>query len=138
MKKFFAEFKEFAMKGRVVDMAVGVIIGAAFKAIVDSLVADVISPVIGLLFRNNFENLSAKIPNTEVVIAYGKFITAIINFVIMAFVIFCIVKALNKAASLGKKKEEEEEEATTKECPYCKSEIAIDATRCPHCTSEVE
>ena len=137
MKKFLAEFKEFAMKGNVLDMAVGVIIGAAFKAIVDSLVADVISPVIGLLFRNNFENLAVAIPNTEVVIAYGKFITAVINFIIMAFVIFCIIKALNKAISLRKKDEEVEEEATTKDCPYCKSEIAIDATRCPHCTSEI-
>lgn len=138
MKKFFAEFKEFAMKGNVLDMAVGVIIGAAFKAIIDSLVADVISPVIGLLFKNNFENLAVTIPNTEVVIAYGKFITAVINFIIMAFVIFCIIKAINKATSFRKKEEEVVEEATTKECPYCKSEIAIEATRCPHCTSEVE
>ncbi|MBQ7717876.1 MAG: large conductance mechanosensitive channel protein MscL [Clostridia bacterium] len=138
MKKFFAEFKEFAMKGNVLDMAVGVIIGAAFKAIVDSLVADIISPLLGLLFKSNFDNLAIQIPNTEVVIGYGKFITAVINFIIMAFVIFCIIKAINKVTNLVKKDEEVVEEATTKECPYCKSEIAIEATRCPHCTSEVE
>ena len=137
MKKFLAEFKEFAMKGNVLDMAVGVIIGAAFKAIVDSLVEDILSPVLGLIFKSNFDNLAFAVPNTEVVIAYGKFITAVINFIIMAFVIFCIVKALNKAVSLREKKEEVVEEATTKNCPYCKSEIAIDATRCPHCTSEI-
>ena len=136
MKKFFAEFKEFATKGNVIDLAVGVIIGAAFKAIVDALVTNVISPVIGLLVKDNFDNLAVTIPNTEVVIEYGKFIMAIINFIIMAFVIFCIVKAINKAKSL-RKTEETAEEATTKECPYCKSEIALEATRCPHCTSEL-
>ena len=138
MKKFFAEFKEFAMRGNVIDLAVGVIIGAAFKAIVDSLVADIISPVIGLLFNNNFSELAAAIPGTEVVITYGNFITAVINFIIMAFVIFCFVKAINKVTSIAKKEEEKEEEVTTKQCPYCKSEIAIEATRCPHCTSEIE
>lgn len=137
MKKFFAEFKEFAMRGNVIDLAVGIIIGAAFKAIVDSLVADIISPVIGLLFKENFSKLAAEIPGTEVVITYGNFITAIINFIIMAFVIFCFVKAINKLTNI-RKKDEEEEEVTTKECPYCKSEIAIKATRCPHCTSELE
>ena len=146
MKKFFAEFKEFIMRGNVLDLAVAVIIGAAFQNIVTSLTDNIISPLLGLFTKMNFDNLSAKIPfpsltggeGTVVEIKYGAFITAVINFLIMAFIIFLLVKAINKLMSIGKKKKEEEEEATTKECPFCKSEIAIEATRCPHCTSELE
>ena len=133
MKAFFAEFKKFILRGNVIDMAVGVIIGAAFQAIVTSLVDDIISPLIGLVANTDLSAMVATVGDVE--IRWGAFITAIINFIIMAFVIFLIVKAINKAAELGKKKEEET--PTTKKCPYCKSEIPIEATRCPHCTSEL-
>ncbi len=136
MKKFLKEFKDFAMRGNVVDLAVGVIIGAAFKAIVDSLVNDIVSPALGLLFRQDFSDLSFNLLGID--IRYGAFITAVINFLIMAFVIFLFVKAINKIASLGKKKEEVVEAVTTKKCPFCCSEISIEASRCPHCTSALE
>jgi len=147
MKKFFGEFKEFIMRGNVLDLAVAVIIGAAFQNIVTSLTDNIISPLIGLFAKMNFDDLSLKIEfpslvegvlGTEVEIKYGAFLTAVINFLIMAFIIFLLVKGINKLMNIGKKKEEEEEAATTKECPYCKSEIAIEATRCPHCTSQLE
>ncbi len=138
MKKFFGEFKEFIMRGNVLDLAVAVIIGAAFQAIVTSLTDNIISPVIGLFTKMNFDQLTVQIPYTDVIIRYGAFITAVINFLIMAFVIFLLVKTINKVMTLGKKKEEAVEAATTKDCPYCKSEIAVDATRCPHCTSKLE
>lgn len=131
MKKFLAEFREFAMKGNVLDMAVGIIVGAAFTSIVNSLVDDIISPVIGLLVRVNFSDLAVSVFGVD--LKYGSFIMAVINFVIVAFALFVLVKALNTARNLGKK--QEEEAPTTKECPYCRSEISIDATRCPHCTS---
>ncbi|MBO4899374.1 MAG: large conductance mechanosensitive channel protein MscL [Lachnospiraceae bacterium] len=133
MKGFFAEFKKFVLRGNVIDLAVGVIIGAAFQAIVTSLVDDIISPLIGLIANTDLSDMVAMVGDVE--IRWGAFITAIINFIIMAFVIFLIVKAINKAAELGKKKEEEK--PTTKKCPHCKSEIDIEATRCPHCTSEL-
>ncbi|MCH5265595.1 MAG: large conductance mechanosensitive channel protein MscL [Lachnospiraceae bacterium] len=137
MKKFLQEFKEFALRGNVMDLAIGVIIGAAFQAIINSLVNDVLSPLIGLVANTDLSDLSFKI--LDVPIKYGAFLTAIINFVIMAFSIFLLVKGMNALASLGKKNAEEEaEEPTTKSCPYCMSEIAIGATRCPHCTSELE
>jgi large conductance mechanosensitive channel len=118
------------------DMAVGIIIGSAFTAIVTSLVDDIINPLLGLFGGMNFDQFSVTLLG-EVTLNYGKFITAVINFLIMALVIFTLVKALNKATNLVHK-EEEEAAPTTKSCPYCKSEIAIDATRCPHCTSELE
>lgn len=151
MKKFFKEFKEFISRGNVLDLAVGVIIGGAFQSIVKSLVDDVITPVIGLIFKADFKDLAIvfreaeidavtkEVINPELSLKYGAFITAIINFVIMAFVIFLIVKFVNKLMNIGKKKEVEEPKApTTKKCPYCMSEIAIEATRCPHCTSEIK
>ena len=136
MKKFFDEFKAFISRGNVMDMAVGVIIGASFKAIVDSLVADIINPVLGLFGGMNFSEYKLQLAG-DATLNYGNFITAIINFVIMAFVIFCIVKFMNGVSAKFAKKQEEEAPAapTTKECPFCKSEIAIEATRCPHCTS---
>lgn len=138
MKKFLREFKEFAMRGNVLDMAIGVVIGAAFKAIVDSLVNDIISPLIGLFFNSDFSALSVQIGGVS--LAYGSFITAVLNFVIIAFVLFVVVKAANKAAELRKKLEKPQAPAapTTKVCPYCKSEIPVDATRCPHCTSQLD
>ncbi len=134
MKSFISEFKEFALRGNVMDMAIGIIIGAAFTAIVTSLVDDIISPLIGLFVKVDFNNLVATVFNVD--IKYGAFIMAVINFLIVALVLFCIIKAMNKAASITKK-EEAEEEPTTKECPFCLQEIPIKATRCPHCTSEL-
>ena len=139
MKKFFAEFKKFISRGNVMDMAVGIIVGGAFTAIVKSLVDDIISPLLGLLGGANFDALAVNLAG-DVTLNYGKFITAIINFLLIALVLFIIIKVINtaaeKAAKLSKK-EEETAAPTTKICPYCKSEIAIDATRCPHCTSEL-
>jgi len=137
MSKFLNEFKEFALRGNVLDLAVGVIIGGAFQGVVNSLVQDIISPIIGLFANQDFSNLVINIGDVQ--IKYGSFITAIINFIIMAFVIFLIVKSMNKLASLGKHKEvATEAEPTTKVCPYCCSEIPISATRCPNCTSELK
>ncbi len=134
MKKFFEEFKTFIMRGNVLDLAVGVIIGAAFQAIVTSLTNDIISPILGLFGGMNFDQLAISVG--DVTIGYGKFLTALINFIIMAFVIFLIVKLVNKVMSLGRKPEEPSE-PTTKKCPYCLSEIDIKATKCPHCTSNI-
>ena len=138
-KGIIAEFKEFICRGNVMDMAIGVIIGGAFQAIISSLVEDVVMPLISVLTGGiDFTAWKIVLGSGEnaPVLAYGNFITAVINFILMAFVIFMFVKAMNKMA----KKEEapaQEPAPTTKVCPYCKSEIAIDATRCPHCTSEI-
>lgn len=134
-KGFFGEFKAFISKGNVMDMAVGIIIGGAFTSIVQSLVKDIISPLLGLIGGMNFDQFSLKFAG--ITLAYGKFLTATINFLLMAFVLFLIVKAFNKASSIVKKDEAEEEAAETKTCPFCKSEINIEATRCPMCTSEL-
>ena len=140
MKKLFSEFKAFIAKGSVIDLAVGVIIGAAFKGIVDSLVSDIISPLIGLIANTNFTDLVWQIGGVS--IKYGSFITAIINFLLMAIVLFLIVKAISATREIGSKFKKGETpapaEPTEKTCPNCKSKIAIDATRCPHCTSEVK
>ena len=135
MKKFFNEFKEFAMRGNIMDMAVGIIVGAAFTAIVTSLVNDIISPIIGIFATEDFSNLVWTVAAVD--IKYGAFIMAIINFLLVAFALFLVIKAMNKAASLTKTTEEEDA-PTTKECPFCKTEIHIEATRCPHCTSELD
>ena len=135
MKGFCEEFKAFIARGNVMDMAVGVIIGGAFSGIVSSLVEDIISPIIGIFGGADFSSLVAEVNGSP--IAYGKFITAIINFLIIAFVLFSIIKAVNKMQEVVKKPEEEEAAPTTKMCPYCKSEISIEATRCPHCTSQL-
>ena len=141
MKKIFGEFKEFVMRGNVLDLAVAVIIGGAFQTIVSSLCDDVITPFIQLIISkcigvDSIDEMT-KVLNVGT-IQLGNFISAIINFLIMAVIIFCLVKFINKVMSIGKKKEEEEEEETTKTCPFCKSEIDIEATRCPHCTSVLE
>ena len=183
MKKFFQEFKDFALKGNVLDLAVAVIIGGAFQSIINSVVNDLIMPLIGWLFGGlDFTNLfiplkkasevlipGHMVSGTDVssadvfvpavtvgdaslaqleengigVFKYGSFITAVINFILMALVIFMLVKGINKLTSLGsnlakKGKKVEEAAPTTKICPFCKSEIAIDASRCPHCTSQIE
>ena len=138
MKKFLSEFKEFALRGNVMDLAIGVIIGGAFQGIVKSLVDDVISPFIGLFAKTDFKDLVLVVNDTK--IAYGSFFTALIIFLIMAFVIFLLVKGLNKLSSLGRKKKEEEKPSapTVKVCPYCCTEIDVKASRCPHCTSVLD
>ena len=150
-KGFGAEFKKFIMRGNVIDLAVGVIVGGAFQTIVKSLVDDVVMPVIslatkGIDFANwfialdggEYATLEAAQEAGAAVLSYGNFISAILNFLIMAFVVFLLVKGINAVADKTKKKEEEAPAApTTKECPYCKSEIALEATRCPNCTSQL-
>lgn len=137
-KGFLNEFKKFIMRGNVVDMAVGVIIGGAFTSIVTSLNADILTPLLAIFGGTDFSYLTVTLGSGEnaPVLTYGNFITAVINFLITAFVIFCLVKGLNALSDkFGKK--EEPPKITTKKCAYCKSEIAIDATRCPFCTSEL-
>lgn len=136
-KGIVAEFKEFIMRGNVLDLAVGVIIGGAFQAIVSSLVDDVIMPVISLATGGkDFSEWKVMLGETAS-LNYGNFISAIINFLIMAIVIFLIVKSINKV-SVKFKKEEAPAAPTTKVCPYCKSEIAVDAVKCAHCASNLE
>ena len=135
MKAFMKEFKEFISRGNVMDMAVGIIIGGAFTAIVNSLVADIINPLLGCFISMDFSAWTIPLVG-EAALGIGNFINAIISFLIMAFILFSIIKAMNKAASIGKKPEEPAA-PTTKICPYCKSEISIEATRCPHCTSQL-
>ena len=138
MKKFVEEFKKFISRGNVMDMAVGVIIGGAFTSIVNSLVNNIINPILGIFGGLNFSEYAIKLSG-DATLNYGNFITAVINFLIMALVIFSIVKLMNTmAAKMTPKKEEEPAAPTTKKCPFCKTEIAIDATRCPHCTSVLE
>ena len=134
MRKFFREFKAFISRGNVMDMAVGIIIGGAFTSIVSSLVNDIITPLLGLFGGMNFDQYSWKISG-DVTLNYGKFITAVINFLIMAFIIFVMMRAMN--AMVKKFEKNKEEKKTTKKCIYCMSEIPIEATRCPHCTSTV-
>ncbi|MCI8770720.1 MAG: large conductance mechanosensitive channel protein MscL [Lachnospiraceae bacterium] len=137
MKQFIKEFKEFISRGNVMDLAVGIIIGGAFTSIVSSLVNDIINPLLGLFGGMNFDQLKVNLLG-EVTLYYGKFITAVINFLIMALVIFVIVKIMNTAAAKFASKEEEEEKDDTKICPFCKSQIDEDAVRCPHCTSVLD
>ncbi|MBQ7615150.1 MAG: large conductance mechanosensitive channel protein MscL [Butyrivibrio sp.] len=148
-KGFAGEFREFIMRGNVMDMAVGVIIGGAFQKIISSLVDDIIMPLISLLtggidFNDKFivlnggsyATLEAAKEVGAATLNYGTFITVVINFILMALVIFCLIKFMNGVADKFAK-EEAEAPATTKICPHCKSEINIEATRCPHCTSEL-
>ena len=139
------EFKEFVIKGNVIDLAVGIIIGIAFGAIVTSLVNDIIMPPIGLLLgKINFSDLFINLSGTAypslkaakdagaATINYGVFLNAVINFIIVAFVVFLLVKQVNRV-----KKEPAPAEPNTKECKYCLSNIPVKATRCPHCTSQL-
>ena len=145
------EFKEFAMKGNVIDLAIGVVIGGAFGKIVTSLVNDIIMPVVGSLvgkvdFSNLYINLSGQQFNSlqeaqaagAATINYGLFLNNLINFLIIAFSIFIAIKQINKLKNFTMKKEEVKVEATEKDCPYCCTKIDIKATRCPHCTSVLE
>ncbi len=139
---FFAEFKAFIMRGNVMDMAIGVIIGSAFTAIVTSLNTDILTPLLGVFGGTDFSELYVVLGDaadeTAPVLMYGNFITAVLNFIITAFVIFLLIKgiaALNNAFS--KKEEPAPMVPTTKLCTYCKSEIHLEASKCPHCTSNL-
>lgn len=151
MKKIIEEFKVFIMRGNVLDLAIGVIIGGAFQKIVNSLVNDVIMPLISLITGGiNFSNWFLALDNSSYAVLaeaqangantlnYGLFLTEVLNFLIMAFVIFMFVKTMNRIASKRKKFDVKEEAVKTKQCPYCKTEIDAQATRCPHCTSVLE
>ena len=151
-KGFISEFKTFIMRGNVIDLAVGVIIGGAFQKIVNSLVNDIVMPLISLLtggidFSNwffvlgegDFATAAAAKEAGVATLNYGTFLSTALDFLIMAFVIFLIIKGINSVTEKFKKEKTEEPAApTTKVCPYCKSEIEIAATKCPHCTSDVE
>lgn len=157
VKKNLDEFKTFAMRGNVVDMAVGIIIGAAFGKIVDSMVKDIVMPPLGFLMgKVDFTNLYWTLPTSlvdgeiphypsleaaqaagAVTINYGLFINTIISFILVAFAVFILIKAINKVKDAAAKKEQTEEAATTKQCPRCFSTIDIKATKCPHCTADI-
>ncbi len=154
MKKFFEEFKEFISKGSVIDMAVGVVIGAAFQGIIKSMVDDVIMPFISLItggidFSSWYvvlgtipegveNNLTALKEAGVATFSYGNFISAVIYFLILAFIVFLLVKVIAGVKGLVPKKEAKKPDPTTKKCPYCCTEVDIKATRCPHCTSQLE
>ena len=142
---FYDDFKKFAMRGNVVDLAVGVIIGGAFGKIVSSLVSNVVMPPLGMLMgKVDFTNLFISLNGQDYatldaakkagapVIAYGSFLNAVLDFVILAFVVFCMIRQINKLTP------EKPPAPDPRKCPYCKSAIADDATRCPHCTSQLE
>lgn len=144
MKKFMQEFKEFAVKGNMIDMAIGVIIGGAFTALVTAFTGNIVNPLLALIPGvNSLEeslkivlkqaelNAAGEVVAEEVAIKFGAFIAAIITFLILALIVFMIVKGINKM------RKEQEAAPSTKTCPFCKSEIPLDAVRCPHCTSEV-
>ncbi len=139
-KGFIAEFKKFITRGNVLDMAVGVIVGGAFTSIVTSLNTDILTPLLAIFGGTDFSYLTVTLGSGEEapVLYYGNFITAVINFLITAFMIFLLIKFMNGLGSrLSKKKEEEPAAPTTKTCPYCKSTIPLDATKCAHCTSDL-
>ncbi len=131
MKKFIEEFRAFALRGNVMDMAVGVIIGGAFSVIVTSLTDNFINPVLNVCTGHATYTLQ------DAAGFVSAFVSSVVNFIIMAFILFCLMKLVNRAAGLGKKKEEKPAAPTTKICPFCKSEIPLAATRCAHCTSEL-
>ena len=129
--KFMEEFKKFALRGNVMDMAVGVIIGGAFSGIVTSLTNNFINPILKELTG------AASYTWQDVGGFASSFLSAVVNFIIMAFILFCLMRGINKLLTIGKKPEAPAA-PTTKKCPYCKTEIDIEATRCPHCTSQLE
>ncbi len=129
--KFMEEFKKFALRGNVMDMAVGVIIGGAFSGIVTSLTENFINPILNELTG------AASYTWQDVGGFVSSFLSAVVNFIIMAFILFCLMRGINKLLTMGKKPEAPAA-PTTKKCPYCKTEIDIEATRCPHCTSQLE
>ena len=148
--KILQEFKKFAIKGNMIDLAVGMIIGTSFNKIVSSLVNDVIMPALGIftgkidfaklyiaLDGKEYESLAAAEEAGAACVKYGAFLAGLLDFLIMAFVVFLFVRAINKLRDVNKEPEAPKA-PTTKVCPFCKSEISIEATRCPHCTSELQ
>ena len=135
MKKFLEEFKKFALRGNVLDMAIGVIVGGAFTGIVTSLTSNFINPLLNLIMTGGAGEISDGVAWT-LGAAVASFLTTVVNFIITAFVLFVLLKGINRLMTLGKKKEAPAA-PTTKKCPYCLSEIPIAATRCAHCTSEL-
>jgi len=133
MKKFFNEFKQFALRGNVINLAVGVLIGASFQGIVTSFTNHILSPIIGIFARQNFDSLQLEIFDTTIM--YGAFITSVVDFAIIAFIIFLIIRLMNKISCICTKPAEEKPPA--RKCPFCITEIADEATRCPFCTSEL-
>lgn len=131
MKKFIQDFKAFALRGNVMDMAIGVIIAGAFSGIVTSLTENFINPVLYVITGQ------ATYTSADVALFASNFVGAVINFIITAFILFCLIRGVNKLITIGKKKEEPAA-PTTKKCPFCKTDIHIEATRCPHCTSIIE
>ncbi len=132
MKKFLEEFKAFALKGNVVDLAIGMIIGGAFTSIVTALTTNFIQPILDLATGAH----KGLYTWSEIAAFISAFVSAVVNFIIIAFVLFLLLRGINRLMNL-KKKEESAPVITTKTCPYCKSEIDLEATRCPHCTSEL-
>lgn len=152
MKKMLSEFKQFAIKGNMIDLAVGMIIGTSFNKIVSSLVNDMIMPLLGIftgkidfsklyiaLDGKTYESLTAAEEAGAACFKYGSFLAGLLDFLIMAFIVFLFVRCINKLREASKEPEAPQAPAapTTKVCPFCKSEISIEATRCPHCTSEL-
>ena len=131
IKKFLKEFKEFALRGNVMSLAVGLIIGSSFQGVVKSFTDNMLSPIIGLFTGQNFDHLVLNV--FGITLFYGAFITSLINFLIMAFVVFLMIRAMNRLMSLGEHKKEPEKPPPT--CPYCKTTLHPQATRCPACTS---
>ncbi len=140
MKRFVEEFKSFALRGNVIDLTVGVLVGGAFNGLVTSLSQNIISPIIGMFGGADFNKFVLTINDTD--IKYGAFITAVINFFILAFIVFLIVKVMRKLGSIDLMNKDTaaptETKPTTKDCPYCCTEIKIEARRCPHCTSVLD
>jgi len=142
MNKFWQDFKTFALKGNVVDLAVGVMVGAAFQSVVSAFTENILSPILGIFGGTNFDQFALHLAlpgRDEVSIMYGAFLTAAVNFLIMALVVFVIVRLINRFLEDAKKKQEPEPTPvpTTKKCPYCLSDIPLAATRCPACTSQL-
>ena len=150
MKKMLNEFKQFAIKGNMIDLAVGMIIGTSFNKIVSSLVNDMIMPLLGIftgkidfaklfiaLDGKTYETLAAAEEAGVACFKYGAFLAGLLDFIIMAFIVFLFVRGINKLREANKEAEAPKA-PTTKTCPFCKSEISIEATRCPHCTSELD
>ena len=137
MKKFLEEFKKFALRGNVIDLAVGVLIGGAFTSIVNGVSNDFIKPLLAWIMGSKPEEILIGEAQWTWSLAISDFVTTIINFIITALVLFLIIKFFNKLSTIGKKPEAPKA-PTTKKCPFCCSEIAIEATKCPHCTSELK
>lgn len=151
MKKFLKEFKEFAMRGNVLDMAIGVIIATAFGKITTALINDVLMPAISwmvgardmtalnIVVRDAVIGADGEVIKEAITLGFGTLISTVVDFILVALVVFIIIKTINKThEKFGKKEEEAAAAPTTKICPFCKSEISIEATRCPHCTSKLD